>query len=448
MKRSLQRHLSLMLGGAILLAGLAAAIASFSLAYLEAKEFQDDMLRQIATLASRGTADSISSDTQHKERSDKAISDPESRVMVIHLPGDSRPDWLPDNLPAGFHTLDSDTEQLRIFVRYRQSGEHTVVAQPTDARDEIAINSALRTLIPLLLLLPVLTLLIVRIVRRELAPITQLSKSLDEQPTDRPQPIPDDRLPNEITPFVHAINRLLERVNLLMGQQRRFVADAAHELRSPLTALSVQIQNLKQAESLDVMRERVTPLQEGIERAKKLTEQLLNLARTQAGTAYETMVDISLMTRELIAEYLPLAESKNIDLGLEEIAPLCVSAAPGVLRLILKNALENALKYTPENGEVTIRLLSDNDSAVMEVIDNGPGIPMSERDRAFDLFYRIPGTSGDGSGLGLAIAREATIRLGGTVSLHARPEGSGLVFRYRQRREEMVGISYDAGAIS
>lgn len=448
MKRSLQRHLSLMLGGATLLAGLAAAIASFGLAYLEAKEFQDDTLRQIATLVSRSAADSVSSDPQRKERSDKAINDPESRVVVIHLPGDQRPDWLSSDLPPGFHSLDAGTEQFRVFVLDAPMRERTVVAQPTDARDEIAINSALRTLIPLLLLLPVLTWLIVRIVRRELAPITLLSKSLDEQPTERPQSIPDDRLPDEITPFVHAINRLLERVNLLMGQQRRFIADAAHELRSPLTALSVQVQNLKQAESLDAVRERAIPLQEGIERAKKLTEQLLNLARTQAGTANETTVDISLMARELIAEYLPMAEAKSIDLGLEEVAPLSVAAAPEVLRLILKNALENALKYTPNNGEVTIRLLSDSDSAVMEVIDSGPGIPKSERERVFDLFYRIPGTSGDGSGLGLAITREAAIRLGGTVSLHARTKGTGLVFRYRQRREVKVGVSYDAGTLS
>ena len=424
-----------MLSGAILLAGLAAAMASFRLAYLEAKELQDDMLRQIATLAVGSAVDSASSDTQRKERSDKAISDPESHVMVIHLPRDSRPGWLASDLPRGFHTLDVEAERLRVFVRDGRPGERTVVAQPTNARDEIAINSALRTLIPLLLLLPVLAWLIVRIVRSELAPITRLSKSLDEQPAARPQPIADDGLPDEITPFVHAINRLLERVNHLMGQQRRFIADAAHELRSPLTALSVQAQNLRQAGSLEAVHERVVPLQAGIERARQLTEQLLNLARTQAGTSGETVVNVSVMARELIAEYLPFAEAKRIDLGLEEIAPLSVPTSPEVLRLILKNALENALKYTPDGGEVTLRLLAENDSPVIEVVDNGPGIPISEREHVFDAFYRMPGTSGEGSGLGLAIARESAICLGGTISLHERKEGPGLVFRYRQGRK-------------
>lgn len=435
MKRSLQRHLSFMLGGAILLAGVIAAIASFSLAYSEAKEFQDDMLRQIATLAGGSAVGTAFSDIQGGDHPDKAISDPESRVVVIHLPQDQRPAWLTNDLAPGFHTLDAGAEALRVFVRVNQPGQRTVVAQPTDARDEIAINSALRTLIPLLLLLPILTWLIVRIVRGELEPIARLSRSMDEHPLDRPKTINDDGLPDEITPFVHAINRLLERVNHLMGQQRRFIADAAHELRSPLTALSVQAQNLRHAGSLDALRERVVPLQAAIERARQLTEQLLNFARTQAGTSAESLVNVSTMARELIAESLALAGARRIDLGLEEIAPLSVRASPEALRLILKNALENALKYAPEGGEVTLRLLSDEDSAVIEVIDNGPGIQVSERDRVFDAFYRMPGAAGEGNGLGLAIAREAAMRLGGKVSLHARQEGTGLVFRYRQRRE-------------
>ncbi len=185
---------------------------------------------------------------------------------------------------------------------------------------------------------------------------------------------------------------------------------------------------------MEAVHERVIPLRAGIERARQLTEQLLTLARTQAGTDGETMVNVSMMARELIAEYLPLAESKHIDLGLEEIAPLSVSATPEVLRLIFKNALENALNYTPDGGEVTLRLFAESDDIVIEVVDNGPGIPDSERAHVFDAFYRTPATAGEGNGLGLTIARESAIRLGGILSLHERLEGCGLIFRYRQRR--------------
>ncbi len=415
MSRSLQRKLSLTLSSAILLSGLLAALASFLLAYSEAKDFQDDMLKQIAIL----------SIGPERNEGDKLI-DPESRFIVFHLPMDGKLSWIPANLQAGFHTLQSGKSRYRIFVQDWKNGR-TIVAQLTDARDEIAINSALRTLIPLLLLLPLAAWLITRIVRGELAPVRKMALHLDGQ--DRPSPIELENLPEEIAPFVQAINRLFERVNQLIDQQRRFIADAAHELRSPLTALSVQVRNLREAGSFESMRERALPLEAGIERSRKLTEQLLNLARTQAGSDRRAAVDVSSMARELIAEYLPIAEEKHIDLGLEESASLKLLASPEILRLIVKNALDNALKYTQEGGKVTLRLYEE-EGAVIEIVDNGPGIPEAERARVFHPFYRMLGAEGEGSGLGLAIAREAASRLGGSVSL-LNAEGSGLVFRYR-----------------
>ncbi len=432
MKRSLQRHLSLVLGAAILLAGMLAAAASFALAYSEAKEFQDDMLRQIAVLLAGGT--SKTSAAQQMDINNEGISDPDSRVTIYRLPGDTAPVWLKNDLSPGLHTLNTGTGQMRVFVHGGQM--RTVVAQPTEARDEIAVNSALRTLIPLLLLLPLMVWLIIRIVRSQLAPVAKLARSLDEQSAHHPRQLHSDDLPQEIIPFVHAINRLLKKVNHLMGQQRRFIADAAHELRSPLTALSIQSQNLLHAASLEEMRERVPPLLEGIERARHLTQQLLSLARTEADTREQVATNVSAMARELIAEFLPLAETRHIDLGLDETVQLSLHAEPDALRLILKNALENALKYTPEGGEVTLRILTEDTLATIEIVDNGPGIPASEQKRVFDSFYRMPGTTGEGSGLGLAIAREAASRLGGTVSLHKRQQSSGLVFRYQQTRNQ------------
>ncbi len=434
MKRSLQWRLTFMLDGAILLAGLIAAFVSFVLAYNEAKEFQDDMLRQIALLATRSSDSSLQNDTAQQNHAEITLDDPESLINVLHFPESPRPDWLTRNLSPGLHTLRSGGGRVvRVFLQEDSPGRTTVVTQSTEARDEIAINSALHALIPLLFLLPLMAWLIMRIVGRELMPIRMLAHHLDAQPADRPHPLSDRDVPSEITPFVHAINRLLERVTTLINQQRRFVADAAHELRSPLTALSLQAQNLKQARSLQGVSERILPLQAGIERARKLTVQLLDLAKIQAGTAEAMAVDVSDMARQLIAECLPLAESKGIDLGLDESAPLMMSAAPENLRLILKNGLENALKYAPEGGEVTLKLTTVDNSAVVEIIDNGPGIPISMRERVFDPFYRLPDATGEGSGLGLAIAMEAAARQGGSVSLLDRPEGSGLIFRYSQR---------------
>lgn len=429
MKRSLQGRLSLMLGSAILLAALAAAAASFLLAYGEATEFQDDMLRQIAALAAHDSGGARQLGSPDRLRDEETPDEDESYISLIRLPEDARPDWLAEDLSAGFHTLEADGERLRVFKRVDRAGRATVVAQPTEIRDEIAQSSAEHTLAPLLLLPVLMVFMVLRIIRRELAPIKSLAAHLDAQPADRPRALSDTEVPSEIRPFVLAINRLLERVGVLMDQQRRFVADAAHELRSPLTALSVQARNLREAATPEAMRERVEPLQAGIERAHKLTEQLLSLARVQAGTAVTTEVDVAALARELIAEYLPLAEAKGIDLGLDERAPLRIQTARDTLRLVLRNGLENALRYTPPGGEVTLRLATDARAAVIDILDNGPGIPAAERERVFDPFYRTLGTVGEGSGLGLAIAREAAASLGGRLSLLDRAQGSGLVFR-------------------
>jgi two-component system OmpR family sensor kinase len=423
MSRSLQRHLARKLGGAITLLGLIAALASFAQSYGEAREFQDDMLHQIAVLSARHVPDLTAADT--------AISDPESRVQVFHSPGGKVPTWMSGELSPGFHTLAGTDGNMRVYVHRTTHGQRTIVAQSTDARDEIAWNSAFRTLIPLLLL-PLLVWLIVRILRDEFAPVARLTTRLDEQAADRPAPVGEEDVPSEILPFVQAINRLLGRVGDLMQQQRRFIADAAHELRSPLTALSLQVQNLRQIDSPDEMHARIEPLRDGVERARQLTEQLLGLARSQAGMDNETMVDVSDLARQLLAELHPRAEAAGIDLGLEEKGRFSLRVAPESLRLIVSNALDNALKYTPAGGSVTLRLDRDGGSALIEVIDTGPGILETECDRVFDPFYRIQGTQGVGSGLGLSIAREAAARNGGTVTLRSGAGGVGLVFSYRQ----------------
>ena len=431
MKKSLQSQLSFLLGGATLIAGLVAAAASFRLTYNEAKELQDDMLRQIAVLAVSGTSKTTNTNTSNNE---VQLGDPESRVMVIHLPKDRRPDWLKSDLSTGFHTLTIKADQLRVFVRGEAQGEQTIVAQSTDARDEIAMNSAFRTLIPLLLLLPLLIWLITTIVRQQIAPVIHLSQNLDAQNADQPDPLNDQNLPQEIIPFVLSINRLLARVNLLMTEQRRFIADAAHELRSPLTALSLQAQNIEKAKTLKAMRERVLPLREGIVRARKLTEQLLSLAKSQVTIPSVSPIDASNYARELIAEYLPQAEAFSIDLGLIDEGKIIIHGDAKILSLVLKNALNNALRFTPKFGVVTLRLYTEGEDSVIEIADSGPGISEAESEKVFQPFYRIEGAGGEGAGLGLTIARDAAAKLGGTISLRNHSDGTGLVFSFRQPR--------------
>lgn len=435
MTRSLERRLSRIVGLAIVVVGLAAGAVSFILAYQEAQEFQDDTLRQIAALTDVDQLNTAGYNSGNNVASTEIDSDPENNVVVVRLATGTLPPqviWLPPELRPGFHTVSSPQGDWRVFVRQMQHGERIAVAQMTAVRSEAAGDSALHTLIPLGILLPLLVWLSTKIVRNELAPVRLLAQKIDEQPPERPTTLPDAGIPEEIAPFVRSINGLLRRIVGLMSEQRRFIAEAAHELRSPLTALSLQAQNLEKVETLEAMQERILPLRSGIERARRLTEQLLNLARSQASLPVLKTVDVLKMTRELIAEYLPVAEKRGIDLGLEGSGNISLFSDPHALRLVLKNGLDNALCYAPEGGEVTVRVYIEKNDAVIEVLDSGPGIPAAERERVFDPFYRIEGSSGSGSGLGLAIARDAALRLGGFVSLRERSDGPGLVFRYWQ----------------
>lgn len=424
MNHSLRGRLSKTLALVIVAGGLAASGVSFYLAYDEAQEFQDDTLRQIAALKA-GPADDRAADAVNPP-----VEDPESRVTVIDLPQDPRPDWLPEAIADGYHTLPVPGRQdhMRVFLRSVDPTHRVVVAQSTDSRDEIAINSALRTGIPSLLLLPLLGVAITWILARELRPLRRLADQLDDQSSLHLQPLSEQGLPDEIIPFVEALNRLLERVNRLTSQQRRFIADAAHELRTPLTALSLQAQNLARADSAEQMHARLRPLQQGIERARRLTVQLLDLARLEERARARQHVDLARLCREIVTESLPLADAERIDLGMETVTAT-IETDPDSLRLILGVGLENALRYTPAGGNVTLRVRQDATTVCLEILDTGPGIPDAEIEQAFEPFHRLANhQNAQGSGLGLAIARAAAQTIGAEVSLRNRTDRSGVIY--------------------
>ena len=423
MSSSFRRRLVLHLGVAVVGLGLLAAAAQFVLAWRELRESQDDMLRQVAALALRHPGHEMSPAGRG------GLDDHDSRIHLAMLPIDPAPAWLGSAVTPGLHTLDTGGGRMRVFVQ-RQGPYTAVVAQATDARDELAWNGALRALLPSLLLVPLLVWLIGRGVRREFEPVVRAATRLEALEAVRDCALDLRGMPAEIQPFVDAIEGLLGRTRELMRQQQRFVADAAHELRSPLTALALQARNLRHANSLDEARLRLVPLEQGIERARRLSEQLLDLARIESADAPRENVDLQALGRELLAMHFPVAEQRGIDLGMEAGDLPSVISSAHLLRTILGNAIDNALKYTPATGEVTLRIAALGDGARCEVIDSGPGVAPSARDQAFKPFHRLAGQEIGGTGLGLAIAREAARRIGAKISLHDRADGrQGLVVR-------------------
>ena len=433
MKRSLQGRLSIGLSIAIVCMGLFAGLASFFLALNEAQDYQDASLQQIAALV----PPQIWRNTYRYGRQ-PVDADSDVRIVVeplclVNCKGVDIPLKLSPQLSSGFHTLAVDGQEWRVFVRRQGPGEALAVAQSTDLRSDAAIASARRTLLPLLFLVPLLIVFSHVIVRRSLAPIQSLAQVMDRQNADRPEPLSLEQVPEEIAPFLQAINRLLERIRILLEQERRFIADAAHELRTPLTALSLQVQNLERADSLSECRKRVLPLQSGLERSRHLLDQLLGLARQQTAPSSFEPVDLAVIARQTVEDLYPLAEQKKIDFGLDASTALWVQGSAAAFYSLLRNAADNALRYSPENSEVTVRAYREGEYALLEVIDSGPGIPAEESERIFDPFYRIPGITGDGSGLGLTIVRAIAEQLGGQIILRSRREQSGLHFIYRQK---------------
>jgi len=244
-------------------------------------------------------------------------------------------------------------------------------------------------------------------------------------------PVADRNLPREVRPLVEALNDLLRRLGSALEAQRRFVADAAHELRTPLTALNLQVQLAERAAAGEERTAALAAVKAGIARATRVVEQLLTLARQEpeavARPAMET--DLADLARQVIAELMPLAESRAIDLGMGRAEPARVMGDREGLRALLANLVDNAVRYTQERGRVDVSTFTADGEAVIEVTDNGSGIPADERERVFDRFYRRAGSGGAGSGLGLSIVKAIAARHGGRVELAEAPGGRGLSAR-------------------
>jgi two-component system OmpR family sensor kinase len=306
------------------------------------------------------------------------------------------------------------------------------IAQDLDARQARARAIAVRAVLPIALLAPLLMLAVWWLIDRSLAPVERTRRQVAARAADDLSPLPDSDLPEEVLPLVQELNLLFGRARLAFETQRNFVADAAHELRSPLTALKLQAQALRRPQDEASRDAAIARLNEGIDRAIDLVGQLLALAHEegdgQNGAAAPQQVDLQELVRQVVSGLLPQAQAKRIDLGLApgDSQPLQVQGQPAALHTLLRNLLDNAIKYTPEGGQVDISLALRDRAPCLFVEDSGPGLPDAERERVFDRFYRVAGSAAQGSGLGLAIVRTIAASHGATVTLERSPRLGGL----------------------
>lgn len=268
--------------------------------------------------------------------------------------------------------------------------------------------------------------------RRGLAPLIRLRDAVQSPSRSDLDPVEVPGAQTEIRPLIDALNVYMERVRAQMAAQRRFIANAAHQLRTPLALLSTQASYALRESAAEARQEALVALQASSGKLARLAEQLLTLSRAEPGSRRPRAdrVDLTEAARHVLETHAPTAIDRNIDLGLEEAGPVPVIGDGTMLREMIVNLVDNALRYSQAGGSVTLKLAAVDGQAVLTVTDDGPGIPVDERDHVFERFYRIAGSTEEGSGLGLAIVREVVENAGGRVTLGDGAAG-GLVVEVR-----------------
>ena len=334
---------------------------------------------------------------------------------------------------TGFHDATAGGQRWRAYVARSPDGRQVQVVQSGKFRTHLAAGRALGVIAPVVVLLIVSSMILWGVVAMVSRAIGDIARQAAQQDENNIAELSLAHVPREITPLILSFNSLLARLRDAFATQRRFVQDAAHELRTPIAAIGLQLETLRGDVCCGETQERFSQLEQGIQRAQRLVDQLLRLSRQEAvaGDAAPADVDVLAVLRESVNGLILLAEQRGIDLGL---LPTTVSHVPlrcsvADLRSVLDNLIENALRYTPEGGVVDVSLTHEAGKLSIEVIDSGPGIPQELLDRVFDRFFRVPGTGARGSGLGLAIARGAAQRCGMAISLRNREGTSGLIAR-------------------
>lgn len=425
---SLRFRLSLWISTAIVIGAAATGVYSFIAATEDAHREQDTQLQQIGYLVSR--LDAVPASPMARERAGDVDYDARIVVRFLDAPGagpvprPARPPYFFSGLPNGLQTVMTGNEEWRVFVRTNAKGVRVAVAQQTVVRDAVARSDAIRTVIPILFLGPILVLIAAFLVQAMFRPLGNLTAQLGERSEHDLGALDQTALPSEVWPFVKEINQLIARMVCSIAQQRRFIADAAHELRSPMTAMSLQAERLAASKMPDEARDRLGALTAGIGRTRILLDQMLTLARTQeTQSGGVSRVSLRKAIQECLEDLVPLAEQKNIDLGAIGDADPHVAGRPVDIQILVKNLIDNAIRYTPAGGRVDVVVACNDDDVTLDVDDTGPGIPETERERVFDPFYRLLGSGQIGSGLGLAITRTIADQIGARIDLKNAPEG-------------------------
>ncbi|MDI1298305.1 ATP-binding protein [Methylotenera sp.] len=329
----------------------------------------------------------------------------------------------------GYSETTINGEALRVLTRWDARHDFMIqVAEPLAKRESLARHITLKMLIPSFIALPVFALLIWLGIGAGLRPLKQLKQEVKQRTANQLVPLAMQGVPEEVVPLVKALNELFARLDSAFESERRFTADAAHELRTPLAALKIQAQVAMRSSDRAERNTALENVLRGVDRAARLVQQLLTLARVDPETAVDSFKQVNLraLAASVMADLEPLAHTKQIELFLEEGQAANVLGDDSQLVLLLRNLLDNAIRYTPAGGLVSVSV-SDLNGMHLKIRDTGPGIAEIERDQVLQRFYRITGSGEEGSGLGLSIVKRIADLHGARLELSSNEKGEGLL---------------------
>jgi signal transduction histidine kinase len=431
---SIRRQLLFWQIGALLVTGLIASLITYILAWDGFNRQRDYNLEQIAySIVRHGVVSENGSDDADPVDHGQFVSqiwNADGSLAYASMEAAGPPPQAP-----GLHAITWQGEEWHVFT-LKDGGLTIQVSNPVTRRARIFAGIIPWLMLPLSLLILVLGGFIWISVGRGLAPLERLRSDLGRQDVGSLAPLDATGLPDEVKPLIQTLNDLLQRLDIALTAQGRFVADAAHELRTPLTAVRLQAQLARQARDQVEREAGYTSLMAGVDRAAHLVDQLLQMARLDPGAwrGHLTSVPLRELAREVVASLSAQADARHIDLGMGASDAASVTGHAPSLRAMLANLIDNALRYIPEGGRVDVNVRAEGGRVLLGIADNGPGIPVAERGRVFDRFYRGEGVDVPGSGLGLAIVRQVVEMHQGRIDLHDTP-GGGLTVRVDLPRE-------------
>lgn len=428
---SLRRTTFLWLAALITAIGIASIIASYVFVLSEADDSLDDQLRRLAIYVGNGepqsTAPPPTSDEDNDPEDDFVVQVWNNANDEVRISDPAFP--IPRQPRTGFTQATLSGQEWRVYT-LRDAHRTVQISQEMTVRSEFANAAALQAAIPIALMVPLSWLLLNWIVLRITGRLDRLATAVGKRGPDDGASLPLDDVPAEIIPFVTAINALLLRLQQVLGKQRQFVSDAAHQLRTPLAALQIQIDSLD-ATGDARLAARVQELRGGVQRASALVTQLLRLARYDSDDHREAPApfEVTALVLDCVSRIAPFARSRAIDLGITHRDDIVLSGSATDFAAAIDSLLDNAVRYTPAGGRIDIAIMRIETGIRIEIRDTGPGIDPDKLLRVFERFFRAAPSDIEGSGLGLAIAEAAARRNHATVILANRVDRPGLVAR-------------------